>query len=62
MPIGQWLAVRIYSKVCKYNSDVKMSLQAKYEFTYDLGVLFFTEVKWGGGNSGFVKQLYKQGK
>lgn len=48
LPIGQWLAVRIYSKVCKYNSDVKMSLQAKYEFTYDFGVLFFTEVKWGG--------------
>lgn len=38
-----------------------MSLQAKYEFTYDFGVLFFTEVKWGG-DSGFVKQLYKQGK
>ena len=62
MPIGQWLAMRIYSKVCKCNSDVKMSLQPKSEFTYDFGVLFFTEVKWGGGTSGFVKQLYKQGK
>lgn len=35
-----------------------MSLQAKSEFTYDLGVLFFTEVKWGEKNSGFVKQLF----
>lgn len=40
MSIGSWLATRIYSKVSKYNSVVKMSLQAKSEFTYDFGVLY----------------------